>query len=117
MEQHDQLTGWRPGSEGVEDQPTCRDLERLDHLARVAGAVGLPVDQNIAGAQQGEPLAAERGWRPQGWMGVAWPLLWRLLTMRSNRRDRDVLFGVAVVGSRRHSAWGPAASLAVAAGL
>jgi hypothetical protein len=37
MEQHDQLTGWRASGEGVEDQPTGRELERFDHQARVAG--------------------------------------------------------------------------------
>ena len=48
MEQHDQLTGWRASSERVEDQPTGMDLERLDHVAWVAAAVGqLPVNLDL----------------------------------------------------------------------
>jgi hypothetical protein len=37
MEQHDQLTGRRAGSEAEEDQPTGRDLERFNHWLFVAG--------------------------------------------------------------------------------
>jgi hypothetical protein len=40
MEQHNELTGWRAGSERVKDQPTGMDLERFDHVASAAGAVG-----------------------------------------------------------------------------
>jgi hypothetical protein len=65
MEQHDQLPGWRPGGEGVEDQPRGRQLERFDHLLRSpAGRSVCRSTLNLTAESRPElnrePLAAER---------------------------------------------------------
>jgi len=64
MEQHDQLTGWRPGRERVKDQPTGRDLERFDHAAwsprpSVSLLAHLDLTAETAPELNREPLAVE----------------------------------------------------------
>jgi hypothetical protein len=106
VEQHDQLTGWRPGGERVKGQPTGRELERFDHVAWVTEAVGQspgspgPYRRNSAGAQQGATRRGAGTGRPQDWMRAITSVE-EFPTRTPERSHRDALFGSPVIGSRR----------------